>query len=162
MYESPAIPDRSTSISDLGPHISAITPDPLLQRAVPAQDLLSEFFWESGSDGVLRILRCQQCGAYIHPPSVPCPHCLSDRVRPEAISGGGTVLTYTVNVQQWITGQDPYVIAIVELDEQEGLRLTSNVVGCEPNTVHIGQRVAVRFVHRNDVYYPVFVAAGRA
>jgi uncharacterized OB-fold protein len=75
------------------------------------------------------------------------------------VSGAGTVATYTVNVQQWVAGQQPYSIAIVELDEQLGLRLTTNVVGCDPDEVHIGQRVRVSFIHRNDIYYPVFVPA---
>ena len=76
------------------------------------------------------------------------------------VSGNCTVATCTVNVQQWVAGQQPYSIAIVELDEQHGLRLTSNVVGCDPNEVHIGQRVRVSFIHRNNIYYPVFVHAG--
>jgi hypothetical protein len=42
------------------------------------------------------------------------------------------------------------------LAEQRGLRLTSNVVGCDPGDVHIGQVVQVRFIHRNGICYPVF------
>jgi uncharacterized OB-fold protein len=130
--------------------------DPLLRRAVPLDDPLHRFFWASGADGVLRMLQCADCGFWLHPPSSRCPQCLSADVAPQALSGRGTVHTFTVNVQQWVPGQEPYVYAIVELAEQEGLRLTTNIVGCAPADVHIGQAVHVAFVHRNDVYYPVF------
>jgi uncharacterized OB-fold protein len=136
--------------------------DPLLQRAVPAPDPLSDFFWTSGADGELRILRCLSCGFYLQPPSVPCQRCLGAEVVPTVVSGTGVVAACTVNVQQWTPGQPPYAIAIVELDEQRGLRLTSNVVGCDPDDVRIGQAVEVRFIHRNDVYYPVFTPTDQA
>jgi uncharacterized OB-fold protein len=136
--------------------------DPLLRRAVPAPDPLSDFFWHSGADGKLRILRCGRCGFHIHPPSTPCPRCLGDDVAPAPVSGLGVVQACTVNVQEWISGQPRYSIAIVELVEQPGLRLTSNVLGCEPEAVHIGQHVRVNFIARNGIHYPVFTpASGR-
>lgn len=135
--------------------------DPLLQRAVPAPDPLSDFFWSSGADGRLRFLQCAGCGYYVHPPSVPCPKCLSADIAPAVVSGTGVVATYSVNVQQWTPGQPPYAIAVVELAEQAGLRLTSNLVGCEPADVRIGQAVQVRFIHRNEIYYPVFTPVER-
>jgi uncharacterized OB-fold protein len=130
--------------------------DPLLVRARPAADPLHAFFWASGADGTLRMLRCAACRFWLHPPAPVCPQCLSSSVAPEPLSGRGVVHTFTVNVQQWVPGQEPYVYAIVELVEQEGLRLTTNIVGCPVDEVHIGQAVTVAFLHRNDVHYPVF------
>ena len=54
-------------------------------------------FWTGGRDGELRIVRCQDCGYYVHPPSPRCPRCLSDDVEPSPVSGRGVVYTYTVN-----------------------------------------------------------------
>ena len=86
-----------------------------------------------GADGELRFLRCGACGYWIHPPAPICPQCHSKKLAPEAVSGRASLHTYTVNHQPWIPGFDPpYVIAIVELAEQEGLRLTTNVVGVAP------------------------------
>ncbi|HEY1974166.1 MAG TPA: OB-fold domain-containing protein [Pseudonocardia sp.] len=130
--------------------------DVLLERVAPVADPLADFFWRSGADGVLRILRCADCGYYVHPPSTPCPRCLSAKVGPEPVSGRAVVHTFTVNVQQWQPGQPPYVIAIVELAEQEGLRLTTNVLGCPPDHVYIDQPVRVDFVARDELHYPVF------
>lgn len=144
-------------ISYLLGQLLAAVDDPLIQRAVPVTDPLAAFFWTSGADRKLRVTRCAECGFYVHPPSLPCPRCLSRDVNPAVLSGRGTVRACTVNVQEWVPGQKPYSIAIIELAEQEGLRLTSNVIGCPPDAVHIGQRVQVAFVHRNGIYYPVFV-----
>lgn len=133
--------------------IADIFPD----RVAPVPDPLADFFWQSGRDGVLRLLRCRACGYYVHPPSLPCPQCLSRDVHPERVSGRAVVHTYTINVQQWAPEQVPYVIAIVELVEQSGLRLTTNILGCPAEEVHIDQPVRVTFVEHHDVYYPVFV-----
>lgn len=63
----------------------------------------------------------------------------------EPVSGHGTVFTYTVNVQPFNPAiPSPYVIAIVELDEQHGLRLAVNIVDCEPDSVFCGMPVQVR------------------
>jgi uncharacterized OB-fold protein len=133
--------------------------DPLLFRPAPVDDPLTRFFWSSGEDGRLRIARCGDCGFYLHPPGPRCPQCLSADVAPQPVSGSATVATFTVNVQEWVPGQQPYVYAIVELDEQPGLRLTTNIVGCDPDEVSIGQRVEVSFVARNGVHYPLFAPA---
>jgi uncharacterized OB-fold protein len=126
-------------------------------RLLPRVEDTNEFFWTSGADGRLRFLRCRTCGYYIHPPSPICPIDLSRDLAPEAVSGRGTVLTFTVNHQPWIPGYDPpYVIAIVELEEQEGLRLMTNIVGCGPDDVSIGMAVEVTFEHNNDVWLPLF------
>ncbi len=39
----------------------------------------------------------------------------------------------------------PYVIAIVKLEEQPDLRIASNIVDCEPDSVYVGLPVEVRF-----------------
>jgi uncharacterized OB-fold protein len=50
----------------------------------------------------------------------------------------------------------PYAIALVELDE--GVRMLSNVVGCDPESVQIGQRVSVSWEALSDGrHLPVFV-----
>ncbi|MDE0828026.1 MAG: OB-fold domain-containing protein [Vicinamibacterales bacterium] len=105
----------------------------------------NEYFWLGGLDGELRFYRCAICRYWIHPPSPTCPECLSLKVRPEAVSGGGEVYTFTVNTHQWRAGEEPYIIVIVSLDEQPDLRLLSNLIGCNVEAVHIGMRVEVVF-----------------
>ena len=115
------------------------------------------FFWRAGASGKLRFMRCQACGHYIHPPLPICPLCRSRSVQDEPVSGKGAVLTYTVNRQVWEPGLEaPYVIAIVGLDEQPGLRLTTNIVNCAIEKVTIGMRVSVVFELHGDVWLPLF------
>lgn len=125
-------------------------------RVRPALDGTNDFFWTSGADGRLRFLRCQDCGYWLHPPSPRCPSCGSRQLDPEPVSGRAEVLTYTVNHQSWDGSTEPYAIAIVGFPEQEGLRLTTNIVGCEPEEVRIGMSVTVTFEQHDDLYWPLF------
>lgn len=127
-------------------------------RVLPRITSLNEHFWRGGAHGELRVLRCRACRHWVHPPSPRCPSCLAGDLAPEAVSGRGQVYTYTINHQQWVPGADeaPYVVAIVELPEQTGLRLTTNVVNCAPEEVRIGMAVQVFFEPRDDVHIPLF------
>jgi uncharacterized OB-fold protein len=127
-------------------------------RILPRVTDHNEHFWRGGRDGELRILRCQDDGNWIHPPAPVCPRCLGADVAPEVTSGRGVIHTYTVNHYPWIPGFDPpYVVAIVELAEQEGLRLTTNIVGVAPDEVRSGLPVRVTFEHRDERGYEVWL-----
>lgn len=130
-------------------------------RVLPAVTDDNAHFWTGGRDGELRFLRCEDCGYLIHPPGPRCPRCLSTSLEVAAVSGRATVHTFTVNHQPWYPNLDPpYVVAIVVIDEQEDLRLTTNIVGCDPDEVRIGMRVEVTFEEYPDrdssVWLPLF------
>jgi uncharacterized OB-fold protein len=62
------------------------------------------------------------------------------------VSGRATVAAYTVNRQNWIPGfEPPYVVAIVELDDEPDVRLITNVVSVPIEDVGIGMAVEVFF-----------------
>lgn len=133
------------------------------RRDLPALNERNTFFWQSGKDEKLRICQCQSCHYYIHPSGPLCPKCHSREVMPVVLSGRAKVATYTINRQIWAVGLEaPYIIAIVELEEQEGLRLTTNIVNCDIDDVHIGMPVKVLFDHREDVWLPLFEPAESA
>ena len=118
-------------------------------------------FWQGGERGELVFLRCQDCGYYLHPPIPVCPRDQSKDVRPEAVSGRATLASYTVNHHPWLPGfETPYVVAIVEMPEQTGLRLTTNLVNCPSEEIRIGMAVRVVFRHHEDpggdVWIPLF------
>ncbi len=130
-------------------------------RPLPQLTPTNEWFWTSGSDGHLRIQRCTDCGTLVHPPTPICPKCRSRSWEPTVVSGRATVVGSTVNRHQFLPGfEPPYSIAIVALAEDAGVRLTTNVVGCDPDDVHIGQEVAVRFEQHDDVWIPLFEPTG--
>jgi acetyl-CoA acetyltransferase len=71
------------------------------------------------------------------------------------------VVGYTINQHQWHPDlPPPYAIAVVALAEDPSVRLTTNIVGCDPGDVGIGLPVAVRFEHLDDVWLPLFEPTG--
>jgi uncharacterized OB-fold protein len=130
-------------------------------RVLPRLDAENRFFWTGGADGKLRLLRCQACATFIHPPRPVCRKCLSENVAPEPLPGTGTVDTFTVNYQEWRPGlETPYVIARVAIDGAPGVYLTTNIVGCPVDAVDIGDRVRVRFEQQGEIYLPLFEKVG--
>jgi uncharacterized OB-fold protein len=127
------------------------------RRPLPQLTPENRAFWTGGEHGRLMIHRCAACSHWIHPPSPICPQCRGRDVSPQAASGRATVATFTVNRQAWRpTMNIPFVVAIVELDEQPGLRLTTNIVNIPPDDVGIGQRVRVVFEQHDDIWLPLF------
>lgn len=126
-------------------------------RILPLLDDTNTPYWTGGEHGELRFWRCQDCGYWLHPPGIRCPACLSKSLAVEAASGKAVVHTYTINHQNWMPGPElPYVVAIVELPEQEGLRITTNLVDIAPDDVEFGMPVEVTFEHHDDVWIPLF------
>jgi uncharacterized protein len=114
-------------------------------------------FWTGGAKGELLIQRCRACGRWNHPPLPRCRACLSAEIAPEPVSGRARVVTYTINRHAWFPGQQvPYVLAIVELEEQPNLRVATRLVGLEPEAAKIGLAVRVRFEQVEDVWLPLF------
>jgi len=65
------------------------------------------------------------------------------------VSGRGTLYSFAVMHESYMRGfEPPYLIAQVELEEQPGLRLTANLVGCDPADAVIGMPVSVTFEDR--------------
>lgn len=129
----------------------------MAQAPLPEIDDENRHFWTGGAQGELQFLHCVHCDYYIHPPAPVCPKCLTRSVEPKAVSGDATVVSFTVNHQPWMPGLEvPYAIVIVELAEQKGLRLTSNVVNCAIDDVRIGMQVHVVFHQVEDVFLPLF------
>lgn len=126
-------------------------------RPLPRLDSVNRPFWTGGAEGVLKIMRCQDCGTFLHPPRPVCRVCLSENVAPEAVPGTGVVDTFTLNYQKWRPDMEvPFVIARIALDGAPGVFITSNVVNCPPESVDIGDRVRVTFLEQDDVHIPLF------
>ncbi|MFV0524452.1 MAG: Zn-ribbon domain-containing OB-fold protein [Acidimicrobiales bacterium] len=104
-------------------------------------------YWEGAGRGELVLQRCASCGVVQHPPRGVCVSCLGGTPDSFVASGRGRVVTFTVTNQNQTPGfaeACPYVLAYVELDE--GPRLLTNIVDCDPDTVTVGMAVTARFV----------------
>ena len=113
---------------------------------VPVADIDSAPFWDGLRHHELRILRCADCRTFVHPPQASCPTCLSLDLAAEAVSGRGSVYSFTVVNREFAPGiKPPYVAALVELEEQDGLRLVTNLVNVTIADVRIAMPVRVVF-----------------
>jgi hypothetical protein len=64
------------------------------------------------------------------------------------VSGKGTIYAWTrvYRPTHAAFGQDaPYILVMVELDEEAGVRIPGNLVGCEGREVRVGMPVSVVF-----------------
>ncbi len=126
-------------------------------RPIPQLNSTNRFFWTSGAQGELRLMYCENCRSYLHPPGPICRHCLSDNVMPKAVAGTGVIETFSVNFQAWYPGLEvPFVVARVSIDGAPGVRLTTNIVGCPVEAVDIGDKVRVTFEQQGEIFYPLF------
>ena len=124
-------------------------------RILPPLTDVNRAFWTGGARGELLIQRCTACGRWTHPASDRC-RC-GGPLEPTPVAGTGEIFTFTVNHQQFHPDvAPPYVIAIVVLDEQDDLRLPTNIVNADPDTLDCGTRVRVQFERHGDVFVPVF------
>ncbi|HEX3899768.1 MAG TPA: OB-fold domain-containing protein [Mycobacteriales bacterium] len=107
---------------------------------MPLPDPETEGFWAATREGRLTISRCQSCRVWQHPPTENCRRCGGASTF-EPVSGRGTVYSFIVIRQATVPGRrPPYVVALVELEEQAGLRLSATVLA-EPDAVRVGMPV---------------------
>lgn len=132
-------------------------------RPLPQITDENEFFWTSGADGELRFQQCRACDALIHPPAPVCRYCRSREIGVRAVSGTATLAGFTVNHRFSLPGLPaPYVVAQVAITEDSRVRLTTNIVECEPDRLVLGQPVEVVFEQVEDVWLPLFRPATNA
>lgn len=125
----------------------------------PKPDLDTDGFWRSLADGRLAVCRCQSCGLWLHPPLERCRRCGGPTAF-EPASGRGSVYSYIVVHHPAVPGfteQLPYVVGLVELDEQPGLRLPVRLVGVHPDQASVGSRVEAEIVDHPGGTYRVAV-----
>jgi len=131
-------------------------PDELAPRIPPPITDVNRPFWTGGAGGNLLISQCGSCARWAHPPAALCAACGGQLV-PQPVSGRGSVFTFTVNHHPYNPAVPvPYVIAIVELDEQTGLRFTTDLVACGVDEVYIGMPVEVTFEPAGEAWVPLF------
>lgn len=130
-------------------------------RMPPLLTGLNREFWTSGADGTLKIMRCADCRRFLHPPTPACRYCRGRNTAYEPVSGRGAVASYTINHQRWspTATTEPYIIGLVQLEEQDDLRLITNIVNCPIEDVRVDLPVRVLFRPLDDVTLPLFEPA---
>ncbi|MGH9342247.1 MAG: Zn-ribbon domain-containing OB-fold protein, partial [Terriglobia bacterium] len=120
--------------------------DVTTRKPVPTPTTETLPYWEGCARGELLIQRCAECGHHQFFPRLYCSDCLSERVAWTKASGRATVLSFTIvrrPVSPAFASEVPYVVALVTLEE--GPTMMTNIIGCPPEQVTIGMRLAVTF-----------------
>ncbi len=108
-------------------------------------------FWEALRERRLLLPYCRECGLPHLPPGPVCPFCFSGQLEWREASGRGRVSTWTVVHKAWFpsfAADVPYNVVQVELDE--GPRLTANVVGLPNDRLAVGLAVEIDYGEQRE------------
>ena len=122
-------------------------------RPTPAISEITKPYWEAVREHILVMQKCADCGYYNYPPKGNCDRCISENLCYERVSGRGKIYSYTVmHVPRvpWFEDKLPYVNIVVELEEQMGLLMITNLLDSDPRELAFGARAEVVFERVND------------
>lgn len=88
---------------------------------------------------------CVKCHEIYFPPRLVCASCHGRQFQTVRLPDTGKIDTFTVIhvATKQFADLAPYALAIVELTN--GVKITSQVVDCDPSTLAIGQKVKIEF-----------------
>jgi len=108
-------------------------------------------YWDALRRRKLVLPRCKACGQAWYPLGPACPSCFEVGFDWAPMAGKGVLHNYVVYHKAfapWLEKRVPYAVVQVELDE--GPRLTTNLVDCPLDQVKIGLRVEAAFEDITD------------
>ncbi len=116
------------------------------ERPLPTPTPMTQPFWDALRLHRLVLQFSPSTRQWVYYPRSHALGTLADDLEWREATGTGTVYTFTIarrpTAPAW-EGASPQVIAVVELDE--GPRLTTELVGIDPEAVRIGMRVSAVF-----------------
>jgi uncharacterized OB-fold protein len=128
------------------------------KKPLPQIEPYSQAFWDGTKQGKLLVQTCKSCEARIFFPRKQCPECWSTDLDWIEASGKAEIYAFSVTyegVEAVFRDDLPIVLAWVDLPE--GIRMQTNIIDCDPDTVEIGQQVEVVFkAVTEDISLPYF------
>jgi uncharacterized OB-fold protein len=110
---------------------------------IPIPDPDTAGFWEATAEGRFALCRCQSCRTWLHPSLERCRRCGGPTAF-EPVSGRGRIFSFIVVRHPAVPGHEvPYVVALIELEEQPGLRV-SGLLHADPDDITVDALVQVR------------------
>jgi len=103
-------------------------------------------FWDACRRHEWMLPFCVDCGRAHLPPGPVCPHCFSPDLQWRVASGRGTVSSWVLVHKAWLSSfakELPYNVIQIELEE--GPRLTASFIGDGPHRLAVGLRVVVDY-----------------
>ena len=128
-------------------------------------DELTKPFWDAASERRLVIQNCSACDRLQNPPLPSCSQCGSaDGLEWKQMSGRGTIYNYCVVYDCPIGAlqeDQPFNLAVVMLDEDQGIQMYSHLPGTPIDDVSVGAAVEVFFeTTANGQLVPEWKVAG--
>ena len=115
----------------------------------PIPDELSKPFWDACNERRLVIQNCRACNRMQYPPEKTCYECESDQnLEWREVQGRGSINGFVVihdSRLQVYWDQQPYNVAIIQLEEDPDIKFFSNLPGTPVDEVPIGAPVEVVF-----------------
>ncbi len=125
-------------------------------------------YFEGAARGELLVTRCAGCDRYVWFPQPACPSC-GGELEWAPVSGRGSLFSWAVVRRPFLPAfadKVPFVAALVELEEDPAVRIVTNIVDAEPETLRAGAAVTVTFrplsfstVPDRSVTVPMFTLA---
>lgn len=114
-------------------------------------------FFDAAGEGRLVVQQCTDCGARQHPPKAMCAACGAMAFEWPECSGRGVVYSYVVTHQAVHPALKDHVpMATAEIELEEGVRMTSNLLDVPPDEVAIGMPVIACFERVGEMMLPYF------
>lgn len=128
-----------------------------MARFEPKPTELTDAFWDATKEQKYLVQWCTACREPIFYPREVCPSCLSAESLEWRPSNGRGVV-HAVSVQHrpgnpTMADQVPYAVALVEVDAGDGeqtVRVMSNVVNCDPESVQVGDDLTLTWEPLSD------------
>ena len=110
--------------------------------------------WAAAARNEFALPRCETCGTFDWYPKGHCRKCNGEKIEWVPLSGRGTLFSWAVvkrALHKPLAPIAPYVSAIVVIDEDRLTRFVTRLIACDPQALHAGMPVEVRFA---DLGYP--------
>jgi uncharacterized protein len=120
-------------------------------------DELQKPYWTGLQEGVIRVQKCGDCGAWQWGPEWICHVCRSFSMTWVPVEGRGQIYSWTRvwhPVHPALAGRVPYLAVLVELPEAGHIRMVGNLLGEASQTAEIGRPVTAVFEHHPDAAVP--------
>ena len=116
---------------------------------IPIPDEVSKPFWDACNERRLIVQNCTACDRLQYPPRRTCDQCDSgEHLEWRQTAGRGSIDGYIVIHDPRLTAfqeETPYNVAVIQLEEDPGLKFFSNLPGTPVDEVPVGARVEVIF-----------------
>lgn len=121
------------------------------EKPIPLKTLDNKPYWDSADNHELSIQNCETCNKAIHPPGPACPHCGSQEIG--WVNYGneitGKIYSFVTTYVPMLPGFQhdlPTIIAQVEVEQIEGVRIMANIINAKPEDIEIGKPVKMTWI----------------